>query len=223
MCYWLIDAVRLKAQEGRILTSNRGVRVFRKVLSPKNFLTLMLLSGASLFRAEATTISGGSIQELGQQAVWIGRLQIESIQTISSSAEFPLSQIKGKILEVFKGQGNIDQEISFEVPGGQRGSKSFSVMGFPNFKVGSEYVLFLDSDPRFSSTALSLSAASAGLVGWSAFRVMTSADPQDVSKVVVRAGEPTLLQRSSRGLAITHDRTIKRYEDFVSEIYRSLD
>lgn len=170
----------------------------------------------------ATTLGGGAVSDLSRQAQWIGRIQIDSIDSISSSSEFPFSRVQGKILEVFKGSGESNQTVSFQMPGGRKGQNSFAVMGFPIFKSGGEYVVFLDSEPRMGSTALTLNVIKAGLVGWTAFRVM-HADQQVSARMVIRAGEPSLLQNNGRGRMLIHDRSIKTYDDFVSEIYRSLD
>jgi hypothetical protein len=172
----------------------------------------------------ATTLGGGAVDELSHDAQWIGRVQIESIETISSSSTFPFSKIKGQILEVFKGSGPVGESISFQLPGGSKGGKTFAVVGLPIFKVGGEYVLFLDNEPRVGAVALSLQSIQTGLVGWTAFRVMTAHTTQ--SRVVIRAGEPSLLQESYHGMhqrQLIHDRSVKSYEDFVSEIYRALD
>ena len=46
----------------------------------------------------------------------------------------------------------------------------------------------------------------------------------DGKEIVVRAGESTLLKKSSRGLSLFHDtRSNRGYNDFVAEIYKSLD
>lgn len=173
-------------------------------------------------KASATTLGGGSVSDLSQEAGWIGRVQVQSVDTIASSSEFPFSRVRGKILEVFKGSGSINEAVTFQVPGGQRGRKFFAVLGFPNFRPGGEYIVFLEDEPRLSSTAMSLSSLRSGLVGWTAFRVVHS-ESSAVNRMVMRAGEPTLLQNSDAGRTLIHDRSIKTYDDFVAEIYRSLD
>jgi hypothetical protein len=201
-----------------------GGQMVRKILRLKVDGVLFLL-GLFLLPLDlhATTLAGGSVQSLSKEASWIGRVQIETIETIPSSSQFPFTRVRGKVLEIFKGAGELGESISFQLPGGQRGTKSFAVVGMPLFKSGSEYVLFLDGTPRLGNTALSVSNIQVGLVGWTAFRVVVNERGATSARAVIRAGEPSLLEGSSRGLALSHDRSIRTYDDFVSEIYRSLD
>jgi hypothetical protein len=184
----------------------------------RRHLGIILATSFWMTSIEATTISHGSVADLTRESGWIGRVEVEEIVSITSSATFPLSRVKAKVLEVFQGSSAVGSRIHFEIPGGSRGNRTYAVLGFPPLKVGSHYVIFLNSSPHQSATALSRGYG-VGLVGWSAFRVIE----REGASAVVRVGEPTLLQHSVRGLELTHDRSIRSYNDFVSEIHRALD
>ncbi len=185
-------------------------------------LGLLFIVVGLFLQVHATTLSSSDVSQLSVDANWIGRIQIDEVSTISSSAKFPTSVVKAKVLEVLKGSGDVGGQVSFEIPGGMRGTKTFAVVGFPQFKPGGQYVVFLASSPFTSARALSLGMG-VGLMGWTAFRVMRREQGASSEAVVMRVGEPTLLQKSARGLAISHDRSVKTYGDFVSEIYRALN
>lgn len=170
----------------------------------------------------ATSIMGGDVPQMSQEAAWIGRIEIDSMDLVSSGS-FPITKVQARILEVFKGDGEVGQALRFEIPGGMKGRKSYAILGFPRFRQGQSYIVFLNSSPFSSSSALSLGAG-ISLVGWTAFRVVNKPGSSD-EKVVVRVGEATLV-KSSDGLqrmALSHDRAIRTYDSFVSEIYRSLN
>lgn len=166
----------------------------------------------------AATLKDDGLGQEASQSSWIGRLRIDSITTVSTQG-FPVSRITATLVEVLKGSGQSGESLSFEVPGGRDNKVQRAILGFPKFREGHEFIVFLDRDPRESSVASSRGQAQ--LSTWSAFRVVPSSDEGEA--VVIRSGDSTLLQTHSTGFQLMHDRGMKSYGAFVDELYRALD
>ena len=164
----------------------------------------------------ASTLQDETMSSAANGAVWIGRIHIEALKTLTTSG-FPVSQVQAKVVEVLKGSGEGGQSLAFEIPGGKDGRVNRRVLGFPTFKEDQDYIVFLDRDPREGAIALSLDGAQ--MSTWSAYRVVENAG----TAMVVRSGESTLRNESAQGFQLMHDRGVKSYEAFVDELYRSLN
>jgi len=156
-------------------------------------------------------------RDVARSAAWIGLVEVQKV--VQDDRKIPLLTVVARVVDVMKGESSPGESVSFKIPGGSVRGKSVGVMGFARFKVGSEYIVFLDSVPS-PVTGLSLHGRITGLQSWTAYEVTKSRSGE---RRALRAGTLARAQQSQRGLSITHDVQDQRLSDLYSEIFRGID
>ena len=179
------------------------------------FILMIVFLSLWLHRAAiASTVLDMKIDALSQEAFWIGRIYVEAIEPEEESKGFPKERVVGLVQDIFKGQGKLGERIFLRIPGGQKGQKRLAVLGFPIFRVGGEYIVFLSGDPHRRTKERSPIEMS-DLVGWIAYRV--------VDGWVFRVGDHCLSHLEHQGYSVSPTRERpERLDDFIVKLLRAM-
>lgn len=171
----------------------------------------------------ATTMVELSLGDQARGAAWIGKVSVESVETVQVSG-FPFTRIQARVIEILKGAGQTGQKVSALLPGGKKGNRIVSVMGLPVLRTGKEYVLFLNSNPQANQAAYAATAgaiSNASSIGWGGvYRVAG----KGANQIVFKAGESIVAKRGAAGLALTHEsRDSMSYSVFADSVFKELN
>ena len=191
---------------------------FKRFLGLAGFAGYFIFGGGLTAPLGATTMVELSLGNQARDARWIGRVHVENVRAIETSG-FPFSVAEGRVIEVMKGAGKVGDKVSFQLPGGKRGSHTVAVMGMGAVRADADYVLFLDAAPDAAQSSLNGSAA--GVVGWTLYKIVKAGAQQEV---VMRQGESTIARKSVAGYALSHDsRVVGTYSSFLDSLYREME
>ena len=117
---------------------------FSRIRVPAQILVSLLLSGAPMRFASATTLARMSVAQMGRAATLVVRARC-----VSSIARWDHDEIwtftSFAVTDTWK--GNAADEIMVRTLGGSAGNVTSHVAGVPVFRPGEEVVLFLEPSP----------------------------------------------------------------------------
>lgn len=179
-----------------------------------SFLSFLLVLAA---RSEGSSMVQVPTAVLASQSAWIGRVEIISSRVIQR--EVPFEVLSAKVLEVYRGRGQVGDTVLFSKPGGRGQKKTFAVVGVPQLLNEKQYVVFLSEDPLFSYREDSVEPQ---LQSWTAYEVLTNSDGKPER---VRRAEGAIHSKASRAYAtgMSFGVGASSYDDLVTQIYRGLD